>query len=126
MSACILWSGTINGSGYGVTKVGGRQVYAHRLAYEAATGKPLPARSSGLCLDHTCRNRACVNPDHLELVSLGANVLRGASPSGLNARKEVCRRGHPFEIRQWKSRPGRRVCMLCKAENRRRRKKGDQ
>jgi hypothetical protein len=86
---CVEWGGTINGSGYGVVKVNKKQFYVHRLIYSAVHGK-IPGRSSGLCLDHLCENRACVNPNHLEMVSLGENVLRGGGIAAVNARKKKC------------------------------------
>jgi hypothetical protein len=61
-------------AGYGVTYVNGRRVPAHRYMYEKA-GHTIP---DGMVLDHLCRNRACVNPDHLEPVSIGENGRRGA------------------------------------------------
>src|SRR5262245_28915102 len=61
-SGCLLWTGRISGQGYGGINVDGKPLRAHRLAYELAHG-PIPP---GLTLDHLCRVRTCVNPDHLE------------------------------------------------------------
>lgn len=59
------------------------QGYAHRLAYEAANG-PIP---EGLEIDHLCRNRSCVNPDHLEAVTHAENLRRmPAAPHGTRGR----------------------------------------
>ena len=68
---CWLWMGCLR-NGYGVLMVSKKAEYAHRLSYERFRGS-IPA---GLDIDHLCRNRACVNPDHLEPVTRGENVRR--------------------------------------------------
>jgi hypothetical protein len=68
---CWLWTGTLR-SGYGRFRADGRLVQAHRYSYERAVG-PIPADRQ---LDHLCRVRRCVNPDHLEPVTPSENVLR--------------------------------------------------
>ena len=75
-NGCWAWTGTRGRNGYGQVRVKGRLQYAHRVSYELATGTPLPG---GVELDHLCRNRACVNPIHLEPVSKTENVRRGLS-----------------------------------------------
>lgn len=71
------------------------RMLAHRLMYEVAVGG-LPAfvsekgkRSAGIVLDHTCRNRACVNPDHLERVTFRENILRGNGACARKARQKA-------------------------------------
>ena len=91
---CWLWLGTKTQKGYGRLIVGYRVWPAHRYAYELLVGT-VPA---GLQLDHLCRNRACVNPQHLEPVTGKENTLRGFSPAAQNARKLRCKNGHPFDI----------------------------
>ena len=95
--------------GYALFSDGDRKtVRAHRFAYELLVG-PIP---EGLVLDHLCRNRGCVNPDHVEPVTSRTNVLRG-----VEATAETCRRGHPFDECNTYERPsGRRSCKRCKAD----------
>lgn len=70
---CWIWPDATNDAGYGQVHHQGRVVYVHRLAYEQLVG-PIP---EGLVLDHLCRNTRCVNPAHLEPVTIGENVRRG-------------------------------------------------
>lgn len=76
---CWLWTGSITRAGYGRIRGAdahdGRTVLAHRLAYELLVG-PIP---QGLHLDHLCRVRRCVNPEHLEPVTLAENNRRAAA-----------------------------------------------
>ena len=97
-TGCWLWDGNTSVSGYGRNKVwnGNASIYrlAHVLAWERVNG-PIP---DGLCIDHLCRVRCCVNPDHMELVTLGENVLRGVGVAALNARKTHCKMGMNFPL----------------------------
>jgi transcriptional regulator with XRE-family HTH domain len=72
-NGCWIWLGRINGFGYGEIKCGERRLKAHRVSYEHHVG-PIP---EGLDLDHLCRVRPCVNPEHLEPVTRSENVRRG-------------------------------------------------
>lgn len=86
---------------------------AHRLAYTALVG-PIP---DGLVLDHLCRNRRCVNPAHLEVVTQRVNILRGEGQAAANATKTHCPKGHPYTVENtWVSRTGSRTCRACKTE----------
>lgn len=118
---CWLWVAGGDGDGYGTFKNGGRTSKAHRFSYQIFVG-PIP---DGLDLDHLCRNRACVNPAHLEPVSRRENVLRGIAPPSRNATKTHCPQGHPYdEANTWHARSRReRVCRTCKADRHRRRRK---
>lgn len=73
-TGCWTWLKGTKPNGYGVKKVGGKTVSAHRWYYARAHGPIAP----GLTIDHLCRNRLCVNPDHLEPVANAVNVQRGA------------------------------------------------
>lgn len=84
---------------------------SHRYSYEELIG-PVP---TGLTLDHLCRNRACVNPSHLEPVTHRVNILRGESPSAKNAVKTHCPAGHRLAGEHLYIRPatGVRACYTC-------------
>ncbi len=90
MSGCWLWTASCFRSGYGLAWSEGKNKGAHRVVYEHLRG-PVP---SGLELDHLCRVRSCVNPDHLEPVTRRENVLRGTSPMAFSAKQTHCLRGH--------------------------------
>lgn len=108
---CWEWTGG-TGKGYGRAKNrSGLSKQAHRVAYELLVG-PVP---EGLQIDHLCRNRTCVNPDHLEVVTSRVNTRRGFSFAGLRARQTECVNGHAFDAANTYLRPdnGTRVCRIC-------------
>lgn len=74
-ATCWLWTDAPNSSGYGTLKVDGMTEMAHRYALQLA-GHEL---TEGLTVDHLCRVRLCVNPDHLEEVTYGENLRRAAA-----------------------------------------------
>lgn len=104
---CWLWMAGRNRGGYGTFYVDGRDVKAHRYAYELLVG-PIP---EGLVIDHLCRTRACVNPSHLDPVTAEENVRRGEGPTAVNARKARCHRGHPLDFIDSQ---GARQCSTCR------------
>lgn len=120
--SCWLWTAALHSAGYGVVRINcskenrkGELVYAHRFVYESLRG-PIP---HGLHLDHLCRVRNCVNPDHLEPVTGKVNALRGTSPAAKNAKKTHCKRGHELAGENLYLRPdtGTRQCLICKHLN---------
>jgi len=108
-SGCWVWTGSIT-KGYGQICVRtGRPELAHRVAYQLLRGD-IPI---GLELDHLCRNRACVNPGHLEVVDNRTNCLRGIGPTAINARMTHCKRGHELNGSNVNVYRGMRFCRAC-------------
>ncbi len=88
-NGCWQWEGSTHGKGYPQIRVNGHNVSALRVSYEMAKG-PMPP---GTEPDHLCRNHACVNPDHLELVTRHENIMRGIGPQLTKARARLKRAG---------------------------------
>jgi len=85
--------------------------YAHRASYEHFVGR-IPG---GMTLDHLCRNPICINPAHLEVVTMAENTRRGQSFSAVNGRKTHCIHGHSLHDAYIIKRTGARRCRICNA-----------
>ncbi len=138
-TGCWIWTGGTTIKGYGTFGDGTKTVMAHRFSYRTYKGE-IP---DGMQIDHLCRVRCCVNPDHLEAVSASENVRRSwpyytehsrtasianlvaglASVNRSNAVKTHCVNGHEYNsvnTRFCDAGPKRRICIICLAKNSRR------
>ena len=112
-TGCWLWSGADKRNGYGQITISGKKLSVHRLAFTVLSGA-IPA---GLDLDHLCRVRCCVNPEHLEPVTRQTNLLRGQTYPARNAAKATCPKGHAYDrlVRRGDGSVGR-GCRVCSRE----------
>lgn len=111
---CWLWKAGCDDAGYG--RFSNDHPLAHVCAYEMRHGT-VP---EGLEVDHLCRNRSCVNPDHLEAVTHLENMTRGEVPWRVKQKQTHCPNGHPFteEDTIFLNPQGKkhRRCRICRKE----------
>jgi hypothetical protein len=109
-SGCWFWAGPVASNGYGRISWQGRRLYAHRVAYELLVA-PL---GNDLVIDHLCRTPLCVNPAHMEPVTIAENTRRGVAPNIIRNLLKVCIRGHKqVGDNVYTSPSGRRNCVAC-------------
>jgi len=111
-NGCTAWTGCTDHLGYGKMRWP-RSVYVHRIAYESVHGE-IPA---GLVIDHLCRNRSCVNVEHLEAVTQKENCRRGIAGEVTTNRQQSkthCPAGHPYSGENlYVTKAGSRTCKIC-------------
>lgn len=120
---CWDWTASERSCGYGTFWLDGHTELAHRASYRMHVG-PIP---EGLELDHSCRNRLCVNPAHLEPVTPAENMRRQMVSNGTGSARTHCREGHEFtaENTYWvRGKNNARRCRAClRVQDRRRRQR---
>jgi len=108
--SCWFWQGSLTSDGYGKFRGGGKHQAAHRASYVIHKGN-IPINH---VIDHICRQRNCVNPDHLQAITHRENVLRGTGPTAINAKKTHCINGHDLsEGVAYPRTRGGRLCRKC-------------
>lgn len=112
-TGCWEWAAAIARNGYGQFAHEGRTRSAHRLAWLSLRGE-IP---EGMQLDHLCRVRHCVNPDHLDVVTARVNRERGNAThvrrNGPAVSPDHCIQGHPLAAPNLHTRARQRECRAC-------------
>ena len=109
---CFVWQKYLDKDGYGTFYFKKKSRKAHRFSYYITHGD-IP---TGMMIDHICRNRACVNPEHLRLVTPQQNTLENSKSIGaINKAKTHCKLGHPLNKINGVKKP-QRYCSICENE----------
>lgn len=109
---CWIWQKRIGHHGYGYQwdSIKDTMIHAHRFYYEKYKGKI----TKGLVIDHLCRVRTCVNPEHLEMVTHKVNILRGEGIAAKKSKQTHCIHGHELkEPNLYYTKRGNRQCRQC-------------
>lgn len=110
---CWVWNGSRTNGGYGYLTIHSNKYLAHRVSFSIFNGD----LDNSLVIDHTCKNRACINPDHLRQVTIKENTLfNSLALTAGNSLKESCKNGHPFTPKNTYPIPsGGRACRICRS-----------
>jgi len=108
---CWRWSGFINNYGYGEMIINGKSYRTHRISFSIFNGELI----DGMVIDHICKNKSCINPDHLRQVTQKFNCLdNSSSPLAENSRKTHCKNGHELTEDNIYKKKNWRCCLACK------------
>ena len=108
-SGCLIWTGPLDKDGYGTFYLRRKGRRAHRVAWFNMNG-PI---EEGMVINHVCRNRACVNHQHLKIMTAAENNFKDStSIPYINSQKTHCKNGHPFDRKYGKQ----RYCSVCQSE----------
>lgn len=93
---CWEWTGHIMNAGYGALSTNSGTQLVHRYAYKQFIGE-IPDK---MTIDHLCKNKLCVNPDHLEIVTRTENIRRCGlvGVAKVEASKKYCNKGHSYKL----------------------------
>lgn len=116
-STCWYWASVHDKDGYALlTLAHGDLRKVHRLVKELQTGETIPR---GMHVDHLCRERGCINPLHLEVVTCAENQRRGLQGI-MRKHKTHCNHGHEYTPENTRKQKVGTACKQCERDRKRR------